>query len=496
MMQRLAFILTTVVLLAACQTQPGPGGGNGQNQPPTANFSASPTSGAAPLTVNFDASSSTAPDGVIASYSWNFGDGETASGQTTSHTFESAGSFTVRLTVTDNAGQTDSAEQVISVTGADGNLPPTASFTASPSEGEAPLTVTFDASGSSDPDGAIVSYAWDFGNGETATGLTANHTFDSAGTFTVTLSVTDDGGATATDTTTIEVQDGGTPGNGQEVQTTGTTFAIAEAVPTLPDLYLAGSVDVALLATQLTGSSTLVVSGTVTQTGPNSYSYDASPSDRLRAVFSDGREFEIVFSELEGEDFSEDGSRFINSQHRAAAQVTSNAAAGSLDLTLQSFKLSGDRGRLIQGAFTDESGVRWTADVQTRGTYASEVDVGIAENESDDLIQGTLSAEALGLEVTLNKRHIYKFINLVENVRHVIDHSWTWNGSQYRLQLEVFVAFREAQPVDTDQWIIQGGLSRDGAVIGQVQAAEDPTGLEIWLQLGSERIDLFRFSYL
>jgi len=74
------------------------------------------------------------------------------------------------------------------------NSPPMASFTSTSSCGTPPLTVSFNASTSSDSDGSIVSYAWNFGDGKTGSGITATHTYNSAGTYTVQLTVTDDGG--------------------------------------------------------------------------------------------------------------------------------------------------------------------------------------------------------------------------------------------------------------------------------------------------------------
>jgi PKD repeat protein len=76
------------------------------NQPPVAVASANPTSGNAPLSVSFDGTASHDPDGTIASYSWNFGDGGTGTGATASHAYQSAGSYTAVLTVTDNLGAT------------------------------------------------------------------------------------------------------------------------------------------------------------------------------------------------------------------------------------------------------------------------------------------------------------------------------------------------------------------------------------------------------
>jgi PKD repeat protein len=90
------------------------------NQSPAAVMSALPTSGLAPLNVAFDGGGSSDADGSIVSYAWNFGDGATASGITTSHSYATAGSYVARLTVTDNLGATNSTTTTIQVTA---NLP-------------------------------------------------------------------------------------------------------------------------------------------------------------------------------------------------------------------------------------------------------------------------------------------------------------------------------------------------------------------------------------
>ena len=176
------------------------------NQPPNASFTASPTSGEAPLAVNFNGSGSTDPDGTIATYSWNFGDGASGTGVSRIHTYAAAGNYTVTLTVTDDDGATDTSTRLIQVTTAPvPNQPPNASFTASPTSGEAPLAVNFNGSGSTDPDGTIATYSWNFGDGASGTGVSRIHTYAAAGNYTATLTVTDDDGATDTSTRLIQV---------------------------------------------------------------------------------------------------------------------------------------------------------------------------------------------------------------------------------------------------------------------------------------------------
>lgn len=89
--------------------------------------------------------------------------------------------------------------------GAVANQPPVAAFTANPTSGSAPLDVTFSASGSSDPDGSIAAYQWSFGDGATATGMTASHTYQNPGLYTAVLTVTDNKGASDTEGKMITV---------------------------------------------------------------------------------------------------------------------------------------------------------------------------------------------------------------------------------------------------------------------------------------------------
>lgn len=146
------------------------------------------------LTVAFSSTGSKAAEGAtIASYAWDFGDGATATEASPSHTYSEPGTYQAKLVVTDSLGVSSAAatKSVVVAT-----APPTAAFTAQTSA----LAVSVDGSGSSASGSAsLASYAWNWGDGTPAsTGVTAQHTYASPGSFTVTLTVTDSLGATAT----------------------------------------------------------------------------------------------------------------------------------------------------------------------------------------------------------------------------------------------------------------------------------------------------------
>ena len=92
-----------------------------------------------------------------------------------------------------------------SVAASTAGQPPSAVLSATPTSGTVPLTVAFSAAGSADPDGSIVGYAWTFGDGSSASGASVSHTYQSAGSFSASLRVTDDSGLSATRSTTITV---------------------------------------------------------------------------------------------------------------------------------------------------------------------------------------------------------------------------------------------------------------------------------------------------
>jgi PKD repeat protein len=155
------------------------------NQPPVASASGTPLTGESPLSVSFTGSG-TDSDGSIAAYAWDFGDGATSSAQNPLHTYNTAGTYTATLTVTDDNDATGNA--TVSITVYAPNQPPVASASGTPPTGESPLSVSFNGSGT-DSDGSIAAYAWDFGDGATSSAQNPLHTYNTAGTYTATLTV-------------------------------------------------------------------------------------------------------------------------------------------------------------------------------------------------------------------------------------------------------------------------------------------------------------------
>ncbi|MCI0689838.1 MAG: PKD domain-containing protein [Sporichthyaceae bacterium] len=169
--------------------------GTAPNQPPVASFTVDCTG----TLCSFNGTGSSDPDGTITGYSWNFGDTTSGSGSTTTHNFAADGTYNVTLTVTDNDGAPGNTTQPVTVS----NAAPTAAFTFA-CDG---VSCTFNGSGSTDLDGTVASYSWDFGDGNSGTGVSPTHDYAAAGSYDVELTVTDNDGATDDQTTTIEVSD-------------------------------------------------------------------------------------------------------------------------------------------------------------------------------------------------------------------------------------------------------------------------------------------------
>ncbi|MGB5623006.1 MAG: PKD domain-containing protein [Gammaproteobacteria bacterium] len=159
------------------------------NVPPVAD-AGGPYAGEAGSAIQF-AGSGSDQDGTIASYDWDFGDGNNGTGANPLHTYASAGNYTASLVVTDNQGASSPAATAdVTITDPVVNLPPVAD-PGGPYTGETGVAVQFDGSGSSDPNNDAISYAWDFGDGNSSNLESPSHIYAAAAVYTVTLTVND-----------------------------------------------------------------------------------------------------------------------------------------------------------------------------------------------------------------------------------------------------------------------------------------------------------------
>ena len=172
---------------------------------PTAQAFADPSSGPAPLVVQFSATGLD-PQGGELMYEWDFGDDSGSFEQSPRHTYSEPGTYTATVTVTDPQGKTgtDTVEIVVE----DGNQAPVVRATSVPGRGDAPLTVAFSARATDDGPASELTYLWDFDDGgATAFGSDAEHTYRAPGTYTATVTVTDRGGKVGTAEVAVVVGD-------------------------------------------------------------------------------------------------------------------------------------------------------------------------------------------------------------------------------------------------------------------------------------------------
>lgn len=179
------------------------------NCPPEAAFSVTPVNPAPGVPAVLDASASADPDGDVVGHEWRFGDGATATGERVTHAFDEPGTYTASLTVTDEQGAQDTRNRTVVVRdpASSSNEPPEARFRLE----QVGSRVVVDAANATDPDGRLAAYRWSFGDGATAAGVVAAHTYGDSGRYEVTFTAVDEAGAATSNATTVRVGTIGTP---------------------------------------------------------------------------------------------------------------------------------------------------------------------------------------------------------------------------------------------------------------------------------------------
>ncbi len=184
-------------------TQVGTCSPGNTNLAPTASANG-PYTGSVNNAINFSSVGSNDPDGTITAYLWDFGDGQRSAQANPSHTYAAAGAYSVTLTVTDNNAANHMNVTTTTVTDSTINQKPIAKANG-PYQMVLGGVIQFNSNGSNDPDGFITQYLWDFGDGNTSTETQARHTYAALGLYNVTLTVTDNQGATTTSQVTANI---------------------------------------------------------------------------------------------------------------------------------------------------------------------------------------------------------------------------------------------------------------------------------------------------
>lgn len=171
-----------------------------ETQPLTARITADPYEGVFPLTVTFDASSSSYPEGQIVGYEWDFGDGspKRVDASKVTYKYTSVGTFNAYVTTLASDNSKDTATIPINVR----PVSLSACFDATPSQGPAPLEVEFDPGCST---GTVINFNWDFGDGKSTRTRKPRHTYGTPGTYTIQLEVSDNQNVLDTYTKTVLV---------------------------------------------------------------------------------------------------------------------------------------------------------------------------------------------------------------------------------------------------------------------------------------------------
>ncbi len=347
----------------------------GTSAAPTAAF----TSSTNDLTAAFDAGSSTASTGqTISGYDWDFGDGSAhATTKTTSHTYGAAGTFPVTLVVTDSQGITNSTTKPVTVTAA--HKTPVAVIGANPSA----LTVAFTSSGSTASDGATISSrSWDFGDNSTSTLANPSHTYAAAGSYTVSLTVTDSQGAVST-TATKEV-------------TVSKANPVADftASATLLDVTVNGTGSTAPQGETIAGYSWEWGDGSANGTGAttsHSYAQAGTYSVKLTVTDSAGGTGSVTKSVVV--QAPEGGADFVvDTFTRSVTSGWGAAETGGAWSTTGGFSVTGNAGRAAL-----------TASGQTRTNTLSSVNVADVDMTVDVAVDKTINGSGLHFNAVVRK---------------------------------------------------------------------------------------------
>ena len=242
-------------------------------------------------------------------------------------------------------------------------------------------------------------------------------------------------------------------------------------------------------ARQESGSNT-AQTGTITETAPRVFAYNAAPTDRLIVAFQDGSRTEFTVTQLEG-DLSRDNKDFIRANHRFTYRVKSSARGdlGALELAIASTRVGADQVVASKGSVGLGSAV-FTVNLRYAQRIVSDFGQGSVTFQFDDALTGTVNAANFVGQIS--ETSAFKVVSVssavAQNIR-TINSAWTDNGQQFRVQNGVVkTVFRDGNAVEADFWNATGTLLRDGQVIGNFIKTAVGNTIELSLKTATEKI--------
>lgn len=382
--------------------------------------------------------------------------------------------------------------------------PPVAAFTVSADQGNAPLTVSFDATGSSAPGSTIATYSWNFGDSASASGVTTNHTYSSPGTFTASLSVTNSQGLTASSNRTITISpesaepspdpqepptdDPTPPDEPSQLSLIAAGISIPAEKASIEKETSEFGLEAVIMATQATGGPELTVTGTLTQAADGNVSYSATPGDRLRLVFSNGASVEYIISALQGDFEAPSVEEFLRRPHIFSYRViTPNGTDVTISLERSGSSSAGAYQNSMQGILVSEE-TNYTVNLLTSGQFSNSVGNAV-DYKSEEQVQGTVTSA--GFSATVNEQttfRYFQFENAIEVNTRSINNSWKVGNDSYSLT-NGFIKrnFFNGKPSEFDLWRAEGTLTRGGVAVGGIGSEFAELNIDIFLEVDGER---------
>lgn len=365
---------------------------------------------------------------------------------------------------------------------------------ASTLEGKAPLSIQFDASNSTGIDATTDRASWDFGEGAgfSATGFKQDHVFSQAGTFTVSLKV--------------QAQ---LKGQSLQDETSVTIRVLAETEPdpsarVKPEVALALSlerqqleqsraelgIDAVAFATTQSGVTTLVSTGTISQSANGSFSYVSDRTDALELKFSDSSSLTYRFQNLNFDLSQPDGQRALRKDHNLSFRLETSEGT-KVDISL--IQQRGVYQKTIKGILVKD-GLAFTVNTLTQGNVISDINPPGVDFEVKESISGSITATGFSLE--LNETfayHLVIFDNAIEDVKHQFNNRWTLEGKSFSLPNGLIRRiFKNAKPVELDNWTISGDVLLNGSErVGGLNLEQTVSSLDTVLTIEDQKRILF-----